>query len=337
MKALVPMALACVLAAGCSSPGRAPSSTEPGTSSPAQTVTPTGYYLAFPDAAGAPGGSQGGAILRVKTNLPDGTIVWVSDEEISGGASESCCATVSHGEVVVHLDNASCVNSIGQARSTGFRVTLTVLPDLGPLSPECLNPDGCPNPQPKSVLQVLGTHFENLTGDQVKMVDGQRGLVATAEFAWPPGTCDPTLRGDSFLPDRCTNPETQISYERAAEVPADLIGIFDQLRICEMWGDGTDAFRAAHPWAGFRERMRNWVESLGPLVSQDGSVNFLRFEITDQSSSTFSGYHGMQTPARISARYFYKGEPIAEATFRAIPGSGGNVVPNWRLSSFRFL
>ncbi len=315
-----------------------PSAATPGGPSPSQTVTPSGYYITFPADAESPSGTQGGAILHVQTNLPDGTKVYVSDEELGGGGgSGGCCSTVTNGEILVRVDNVSCMNSIGQDRSTGLRITLTVLPDLEPLNPECLNPDGCPNPQPKEVLAILGDHFENLDGDQVRMVDGMRGLMATAEFAWPPGTCDPSLRGDSFLPDRCTNAETQMSYERASEVPGDLIGIFDQLRICEMWGDGTDGFRSANPWSDFRDQMRSWVEGLGPLVSRDGNQNFLRADIIDQSPTTFSGYHGIQTPTQITARYFYKDRAIAEATFVASPGSSPSVVPNWRLSAFRIL
>ncbi len=126
------------------------------------------------------------AIVTAETNLPDGTLVIVEYED-GAGYGYSCCREVDTGVVIARAGHTSCRNEeLGNPDppSTSFRITFTVLPDTAITSPECLDPEGCSNPQPPNVLQLLGDRFENLSGPQVRRVEGVRALVASMTFPW---------------------------------------------------------------------------------------------------------------------------------------------------------
>jgi hypothetical protein len=298
-----------------------------------RTSTPAGYYIAFPQSITAlTNDPNGGAAVVLSTNLPDGTKVMVHDTETGdGGAGFGCCDEVQGGQLRVKVNDTSCYNPLGQDRSAGFVLTLTVTPsiDSGRFG-DC--PGGCkPVPQPQPVLDVLGAHFENLTGDQVTTVDGQRALVATAHYDWPEGVCDANVAAEQ--PDVCPAANGEpISEVSPPEAAADLVGVFLQARLCELWGAATPEFQQANPWSSFRDRVNGWLQGLGPLVSPDGQQTFLVREIVGQSPETFTGYHGMTLPVSFTARYLYKGTPVGEAEFVNVEPRASHIVTQWRVS-----
>jgi hypothetical protein len=81
------------------------------------------------------------------------------------------------------------VFGLDAAPSTTFRITFTVIPDTSAEAFECLDPEGCSRPQPRSVFKVLGERFERLSGPQVRMKNGTVALIASKTFRWPAGTC----------------------------------------------------------------------------------------------------------------------------------------------------
>jgi hypothetical protein len=114
------------------------------------------------------------------TNLPDGTLYLATTER--GGM---CCPAVEGGRVVLR---ASPCDLVSGSHTQGMSITITVDPDIGrhlisvPLGGE-------PPEQPDSVLAILGSNFENLTGDQVVDQGDGKVLVATADYAWPQSLC----------------------------------------------------------------------------------------------------------------------------------------------------
>jgi hypothetical protein len=145
-------------------------------------------YIAFhPEPQYVEGGQPyAEAIVTAETNLPDGTLVIVEYED-GDGHGYSCCRKVETGDVTGRAGHTSCRNeALGNPDppSTSFRITFTVLPDTAITTPECLDPEGCSNPQPPNVLQLLGDRFERLSGPQVLRVEGVRALVASMTFPW---------------------------------------------------------------------------------------------------------------------------------------------------------
>jgi hypothetical protein len=311
-------------------PSRVPPAAPPAPSSSGSTPTSAspsaeGFFISFPDTVEA----SGGARFLATTNLPDGTKVVVEYTEGEGGGFR-CCPEVKGGMVQVEVEDSSCLLPRGHTMSTGFEVKLTVVPDVAPLEPECLDPNGCSSPQPASVLDVLGRGFERLTGAQVTSVDGIRALVATRAYRWPDGVCDASKR--SMIPEDCPAENGEaISEVTPNEAAADLVGIFLQERLCELWGAATPSFQQANPWPQFSGRVGAWVEGLGPLVSPNGDETFLERQVVSESPETFTGYHGETLPVSFVARYLYRGEPVAEAEFVNVGPRAEHTVTQWRV------
>jgi hypothetical protein len=125
--------------------------------------------------------------------LPDETSVLIEEEHLEGtvaGLSGSrCCPPVKEGMLIAHVSSPDCGAPEGSRVSTGFRVRLTVAPDAAGLF-RCLSFNcGSEQQQPKEVLEILGSRFENVHGDQVTTVQGVKALVATGTYDWPAGTC----------------------------------------------------------------------------------------------------------------------------------------------------
>jgi hypothetical protein len=130
------------------------------------------------------------ARVVASTNLPDGTLVIVTYTE-GESFGYHCCSKVNNGMVHGKATHTSCRNEVfwlDNPPSRSFTITFTVLPDTAPNAIECLNPEGCARPQPRSVLNVLGERFERLNGPQVRMKDGMPALVASKTFPWPAGS-----------------------------------------------------------------------------------------------------------------------------------------------------
>ena len=143
----------------------------------------SGYWIVFPDAPEpVSDGSDGAVKIVALTNLPDGTLFGVNTER--GGM---CCLPVTHGQMVIEESSSACDLMAGD-HNPGTSVTIWTFADIGqhvlgvPIGSQ-------PPQQPDSVLAILGAHFENLTGDQVVDRGGERGLVASASYAWPEPLC----------------------------------------------------------------------------------------------------------------------------------------------------
>ena len=290
-----------------------------------------GYYLRFPDSVTATAEVNGGADIAIGTNLPEGTYATVAYGETETQSSGyTCCPKVKDGILQITVNDQSCYFPFGSSPSSGFRVTVTVVPDAAPLQFECLNPDGCSHPQNPSVQEILGPKFEHLTGDQVTNVRGMRALVGDASYDWPPGACDAHYASGGFLPKVCKTGYGDISEESVGGAAATLVGIFQQLRLCELYDDGTDGFRSAHPWPEFLGRTRGWIEGLGPLVAPDGS-SVLRAEVIRESTETFEAL-GKKLPVSFVAAYTYEGRKVAEAEFVETGPRAPNIVPKWQFT-----
>jgi hypothetical protein len=217
----------------------------------------TGYYLRFPESISAANDQNGGATIDIETNLPQDTFATVSHEEVGAQTSGyDCCPVVRDAILRITVSNHSCYGAVGSTPSTGFHLTVTVVPDSAPLQFECLDPDGCSNPQPQTVQAVLGPEFEHLNGDQVTTVQGMRALVADATYDWPPGVCDAHFASDGFMPETCEEGYGDISADSTQAAANNLIGIFQQLRLCELYDDATAEFRSTHRWSEFLEQTK---------------------------------------------------------------------------------
>jgi len=143
----------------------------------------SGYWILFPDAPEPVGDGPDGAVRVVAlTNLPDGTLFLTNTDR--GGM---CCSAVTGGQMIVQASSSAC-DKVSGVHSPGTTITITADADIGqhvlgvPVG-------GQPPRQPDSVLAILGDGFENLTGDQVVEVGGNKGLVASASYAWPEPLC----------------------------------------------------------------------------------------------------------------------------------------------------
>ena len=109
-----------------------------------------------------------------------------------GSSGWHCCSKVAGGMVQGKAAHSSCRNAVfglDAPPSPTFTVAFIVVPDTAAYQFECLDPEGCSNPQPRSVQRVLGEKFERLQGPQVQMRHGAPALIASKVYRWPAGTC----------------------------------------------------------------------------------------------------------------------------------------------------
>jgi hypothetical protein len=304
-----------------------------------------GYFLRLPEAVAAARDESGnpGAAVRVETNLPDGTRILIEEEHlggtIQGPSGTRCCPSVSEGMLIAHVYSPDCGVPEGGTVSTGFRVTLTVAPSAAGLfscpSISC----GSEQHQPKEILEILGSRFQDVHGEQVTTVQGVKALVATGTYEWPPRTCAGFFDSPERLPEDCKPGTPPIVWERADLVPGDVIGALTNSQICMLWNYGTEEFREAHPWPEFKTAVTAWIEELGPLVSPEGPYQgetYLSARVTEESAETFL-LLGKELPERLVAEYLYRGRPVAEAEFVHIANPNPNVLPEWQVARFDIL
>jgi hypothetical protein len=291
----------------------------------------SGYYILFPDQPEPVPNSNDGAVKIVAlTNLPDGTLYSVDTSE-----SGSCCPDVKDGQIVLHESNNSCYGLVGAiGNSPGLSVTITTAPDIGQgVRPGPMVPgDGGWQPphQPDSVLQILGDHFENLSGDQVVEKDGEKELVANATYSWPEPQCGPDplplFGGPTCDPSQFDN---QLQGDTLPDAMTDLMGALTQARMCEFWSvDLPPDVEAQHPWPEFAAQWRDWFLH-PPKDFSDAQSNAgwtqepVTWRVTDRQGD----------------RYFVDvtdhGQAIASLEIDALPdfcrSCGNNVVPFWGL------
>jgi hypothetical protein len=305
---------------------------------PIPKASPSGYAIQFPERAGPPGDNpNGGATVTVTTNLPEGTLVWLLAEGVGGqGGNSECCSAIEGGSVTFQVNNGSCYLPTGASRSTGFRMTVKVLPVYrfrhGPVGP-----GGTPAPdptQPSSVTQILGSEFEHLDGPQVEVVDGIRQIVASAEFHWPADTCTAMLKtNEIFLPEECQTTDTR-GHPLAMIQAADHRSLMDQLmpaiaqiRLCELWSQWmVPAFRKAHPWPEFRDGTKAWIDGLGDLAGSG-----------EEQFTSLTWKFVRQDPERYVADIALRDRLVARVEFVPLPfpeGCRTGCEPFWGITRF---
>jgi hypothetical protein len=301
--------------------------------------TQDGYFVAFPEDAGPPApNGDGGATLTVATNLPAETMVMASYDAGSSG-SIGCCRAVSDGLLVVEIDNQHCLDAFAP-QSDGFSVSVVVVPVFGSStygaigrgSPDC--PGGCAEqPQPSSVLAVLGERFENLTGDQVTTLeDGTAALVATSEhFDWPEDTCRPARAAQ--LTETCTYQEPLlVSLDRRIEsVAGAFIQAINESNPCLLYGDSSPEYQDANPWLEFRDAFFAWIDGLGPLDrTEQAPGGPLSFEIVSRSEESFVT-DGIELPEEMTVDYFAGEARVARVEFLHAFGEGDGAAPQYHV------
>ncbi len=189
----------------------APTTAEPG---PSPTVSPSGSmsgggpldaFVTLPDELSArlngANGSQLIATVVVTTNLPDGTVAFVDSTYVGGtesGAGELSVSNAVH-DGQLRIDVAWAVCDFGQ----GISLTVEFRPFYEDYTVP--GPQGSPWPptQPDEILQALGEHFQDITGDQVTTVDSSQGPInqihLERDYPWPDAP-------SGFTPPPCPSP-----------------------------------------------------------------------------------------------------------------------------------
>jgi hypothetical protein len=278
----------------------------------------SGYYVLFPEQA-EQGSDAISAEITAITNLPDGTLMSISTTN-----EGSCCPPVKDGKLVISTQNSACYGFVGAGNSPGFTAEVTAQPDFRPwAAPGASNAK--PPEQPVGVLDILGRHFENLSGDQVvDKPDGSKWLVAEGAFTWPEPQCgaDPI---PLFGGPKCDPEEQQLQGEALREAMEDVMGMLSQGRMCEFWSVLLPPdVEATHPWPEFAAEWREW------LMRQD-------FSDAQPTSGWQEGALRWQLAHREGDRYIveviHDGQAIATLELRPLPdhcpSCSPSVVPFW--------
>lgn len=282
----------------------------------------SGYYIELPAEAGSPGDDpNGGATIRMTTNLPAGILVRIEWEQPgppeSGSMGSSCCPAFGDGSLESHVSGGDCYTPDSASKGFVFKVTAAPHPDMLAGARRC-SFGGCPTPlaQPQNVQDELGPDFEKLEGEQVTTVDGQRALVATKEYAWPSDACAPTMA--YLMPDKC--PESTISIlddtggEGTEGVGGSVVSTLSQYRLCDLYNYATTDFQRENPWLEFRDRTRAWIDAHRPLMGP-GFEFYMTHKIVKMSDHRLGGE--FNSPSWIEVDYTLRGERVAHARFVA--------------------
>jgi hypothetical protein len=220
------------------------------------TPPPSGYYILLPDQAEQM--ADFNVRVTALTNLPDGTLLDVSMTDMG-----SCCLPLEDSRVTFETQDSACFGFVGQhPDGTSFDVTITAKPDFEPWVVPGPATDTSPPQQPESVLRILGSGFENLSGDQVQLQDdGSKWLVSTGTVPWPQPRCGgnpmPLFRGPDCSPDEY---QQQLQADDLAGPMSEVMGTISQGRMCEFWSVMLlPEVEAQHPWPEFSAEWRAWL------------------------------------------------------------------------------
>jgi hypothetical protein len=157
-------------------------------------ATPSGYYVLFPDGPRGYDG-RGRAILDADSNLPEGTLVDL--DFFSADMGTQARGVVANERIELRVANASCHETEVGLIGTDMQIVVTARPEYPHLGsmPIGGSPGRQPSPvlQPANVAAVLGLHFEQLIGDQVRVVEGKKMLEARQAYELPAETCTSKL------------------------------------------------------------------------------------------------------------------------------------------------
>jgi hypothetical protein len=307
----------------------------PGSTGPVQVWRPgypsapdSGYYVLVPDQAERVDDSD--ARVTALTNLPEGTLL-----DISTTNEGTCCLPVEDSRIIFTTQDSACYEVVGQPpNGTTFDVTITAKPDFEPwILPGAIGGDPEPPQQPDSVLRVLGSGFENLSGDQVRgQDDGSKWLVSSGNVPWPQPRCGgdpiPLFGGPECLPDEY---QQQLQGDDLAQAMGEVMGEISQGRMCEFWSVMLPPeVEAQHPWPELSAEWRAWLleqDFSDAEPTSDWSTGPLHWEPA-------GGEGGTST-----VNVIHKGERIATLEVRPLPdycpSCDTNVVPFWGLISWQ--
>jgi hypothetical protein len=297
-----------------------------------------GYYVRFPSLAAAPSkdNSGGGARITIETNLPEGTRVAV----ISSEGDYACCPSVKSGQVSFDLDNMHCLNA-QTPQSDGFRASVAAAPVMSEaflqhlgIFADCPRGSCRGQPQPSSVLRVLGQRFQRLHGTQVQQFQGSRYLIASQRYSWPPDTCASARASSESYPNTCEGPTEPLFVafnETVQGVPGGFIQAVEESGGCLLYSNATEEYRSTTSWPEFRDRFRTWVQSLGSLTRSAGGVDPWSIE-TSHVGPEAVVFHGTSFPRSFVATYSFRGRIVATATLEWVPNPSPNVVPSYHFS-----
>jgi hypothetical protein len=304
------------------------------TDSPAPSA---GYFVHLPDQPLPVAGSNAGTVRVVApTNLPDGTLFSTSTDLYgstpgSSAAGEGSSAdSVKDGTMTFTIGNHTCNGLVGAiGDSAGFAVTVTA--SAKPVGNWSGNP---PPQQPDSVVRILGTDFENLTGDQVVVNhDGSKSLVATATYTWPEPQCGPDAFPLWGRPD-CQAEQGQLQGDSLKEAMGEVMGALSQARMCEFWGlELPPEVAAQHPWPEFSARWRDWYTN-PPKDFSDANPD------SSWEQPPFTWHETGQNGDRHFVDVTDHGQVILGLEVDALPGycpnCSQNVVPFWGVVDWTF-
>lgn len=292
-----------------------------------------GYFIEMPREAVAPKpDSPDGAVLTIRSNLPSGTLAYLTLDMPGREGFVRRLHTFAGGALKVHQADY-CVPDLDYDRSRGFNVQLIVVPDISlvwkgaGVSCRDLTDCGIGPLQPAAVQKVLGRRFERLTGDEVTSIIGIPALVAQAHYGWPTNTCSAPLDDVEGMPRTCPRSDASINEdEHGVNIRAVVNSIsllIYRRRICDLYNFLTDDLRRAEPWPLFRERLRRQVSRLA------GKVLF--GQIREKGPPRVGV---ISAPTFVQAVYKLPGHHRLIARFTASAGRGGET--RWKIARMDF-
>jgi hypothetical protein len=293
-----------------------------------------GYWVRFPDSLSmSVDGIQGS--LELQTNLPEGTLYYISSSVLG-----ACCPGVKDGTITLdQLQNPSCYGLVGDiGNAPDLSLTVTIAPEFNVESHGPANSSSPVKQQPMSVTDVLGKHFENLTGQQVIPNPDAPGneLVAKQAFPWPQPQCGgnpfPLFGGPDCNP---ADQENQLQGDTLGEAMSDVMGAISQARMCEFWSvELPPNVEAQRPWPQFASEWRDWYTNPAKDFAPKQQGGTWADSALDWSVSSKQG----QASIVVITNH---GDPILQLTIEPLPGfcssCSSSVVPFWGVMDWKFL
>jgi hypothetical protein len=168
---------------------------------PKPVPSPTQYLLELPSVPGRLD-QQGGTILDVRTNLPEGTIasVYLGSADLE---TPLCCLSVHDGLIKLRVANNACHEVDGKLVGTKLTVIVQVHPVIltGAHCPMMAGATCGIQPQAPQAIASLGGHFEYVRGPQLKTAGALRlHLEASNAYQLPADTCTAKFVGNRQVP-----------------------------------------------------------------------------------------------------------------------------------------
>lgn len=276
----------------------------------------------------------GGAVVTMSSNLPDGTLAYVTTDASGNEGEWQVVQRVIRGRLTLRSDG-QCDGNTEDLR-LGFNVQVIVVPDISlifrPGEGVCRGLTNCGiGPlQPRSVQDLLGRNFERLRGDDVTTIFDTPALVASAHYAWPRDACRKPLDIRTGFPVACPRSAATINEDQRGEdtgiVAQSIPRVLAQNRICDLYNFMTEEFRNRIAWQTFRDRWKRWLQAKGhtPVDSLFGRV-----------VATGAPTVGVAKSPRFLDVEYRRGRVILRARFTASATPLGHT--SWRIARLELL